>query len=43
MNSGITASNYLSGELDIFPDGKAMEVIIEEFARLENEYLKACS
>lgn len=30
----------LSGELDLFPDGKAMEVIIEEFARLESEYLK---
>jgi hypothetical protein len=29
----------LSGELDIFPDGKALEVIIEEFARLEKEYL----
>ncbi len=29
----------LSGDLDLFPDGKAMESIIAEFARLEQEYL----
>ncbi len=29
----------LSGELDLFPDGKALDVIIAEFARLEKEYL----
>ncbi len=29
----------LSGDLDLFPDGKALEVIVEEFTRLENEYL----
>lgn len=29
----------LSGDLDLFPDGKALEAIINEFARLEKEYL----
>lgn len=29
----------LSGDLDLFPDGRAMESIIDEFARLEREYL----
>lgn len=29
----------LSGDLDLFPDGKAIEAIIREFARLEEEYL----
>jgi hypothetical protein len=29
----------LSGEIDLFPDGKAMEVIVEEFSRLEREYI----
>lgn len=29
----------LSGDLDLFPDGKAMESIIAEFERLEKEYL----
>lgn len=29
----------ISGDLDLFPDGKAMEEIIREYARLENEYL----
>ena len=31
--------NLLSGELDLFPDGKALDVIVNEFARLEKEYL----
>lgn len=29
----------ISGDLDLFPDGKAMEEIIREYSRLENEYL----
>ena len=29
----------LSGDLDLFPDGKALDVIVKEFARLEKEYL----
>ena len=29
----------LSGDLDLFPDGRALEAIINEFARLEREYL----
>lgn len=29
----------LSGDLDLFPDGKALQVIIDEFNRLEKEYL----
>jgi hypothetical protein len=29
----------LSGDLDLFPDGRALEAIIDEFARLEREYL----
>lgn len=29
----------LSGDLDLFPDGRALESIIDEFARLEREYL----
>ncbi|MFO7924889.1 MAG: DUF4831 family protein [Bacteroidales bacterium] len=30
----------ISGDLDLFPDGRALEVIIEEFARIEKEYLR---
>ncbi len=29
----------ISGDLDLFPDGKAMEAIIEEFRKQESEYL----
>lgn len=29
----------ISGEYDLFPDGKAMEAILEEYKRLEEEYL----
>jgi hypothetical protein len=29
----------LSGELDLFPDGKATEAMLDEFARLEQEYI----
>lgn len=29
----------MSGDLDLFPDGRALEAIINEFARLEREYL----
>ncbi len=29
----------ISGDLDLFPDGRAVEAIVGEFARLEREYL----
>jgi hypothetical protein len=29
----------ISGDIDLFPDGKAMEAILNEFSRLEKEYL----
>jgi len=29
----------ISGEYDLFPDGKAMEAILEEYKRLEEDYL----